>query len=106
MSKKQIEKEIKSITRQLIGKYKPEKIILFGSAVRGKFGPDSDLDFLIVKKNVPEYGHQRMYQVRKLIKKNLPADFLIYRPEELEELINYGEPFTKLILEEGRILYG
>jgi len=32
------EKEIESITSQIIEKYKPEKIILFGSAGRGKFG--------------------------------------------------------------------
>ena len=39
--------EIVSITAQLIEKYKPEKIILFGSAARGDSNPDSDADFLI-----------------------------------------------------------
>ncbi len=38
-----MEKEIRNITRQIIDKYKPDKIILFGSIVQGKFTPDSDL---------------------------------------------------------------
>jgi predicted nucleotidyltransferase len=41
------EKEIKSITAQIIEKYEPLKIILFGSAARGDYGKAKDLDFLI-----------------------------------------------------------
>lgn len=106
MDKKKIEEEVQNITHQLIKKYKPQKIILFGSVAKGKFREDSDLDFLIVKKDVPKYGYQRMYQVRKLIKKELPADFLVYKPAEFEKLIDLGEPFAKLVLEEGKVLYG
>jgi len=47
------EKQIESITAQIIKKYKPEKIILFGSAARGEISADSDADFLIVKKHTP-----------------------------------------------------
>ena len=38
------DKEIQSITKQLIEKYGPEKIILFGSAARSDTGPDRDAD--------------------------------------------------------------
>jgi len=44
------EREIEGITAQIIDKYKPEKIILFGSAARGEWDSDSDADFLIIKK--------------------------------------------------------
>jgi len=47
------EKEINYITRQIIEKYKPEKIILFGSAARGELNLNSDADFLIIKKETP-----------------------------------------------------
>ena len=47
------EKEIHRITQQIIEKYNPEKIILFGSAARGEGDPDSDADFLIIKKDTP-----------------------------------------------------
>lgn len=106
MDKKQIEGEIENIVRQLIKKYKPQKIILFGSAARGEFGPNSDLDFAILKKDVPLNGIERRWQVRRLIRKSLPADFLVYRPEEFEIRLKMGDPFIKTISEEGLILHG
>ena len=39
-----VEKEIDSITRQIIEKYKPKKIILFGSMAQGYVTLDSDID--------------------------------------------------------------
>lgn len=47
------EKEIEHITTQIVEKYKPEKVILFGSAARGEAGYDSDADFLVIKKIHP-----------------------------------------------------
>ena len=55
-----ITKEIQRITEQIIEKYKPDKIILFGSAVRNDMKPDSDVDFLVIKKDSPLYGADRI----------------------------------------------
>ncbi len=101
-----VENEIKDITDQIVAKYNPEKIILFGSAARGNFTPDSDLDLLIIKKNTPLYGIDRMRELRRMIKKKIAADFLIYRPEEIASRLKLGDPFIKAILAEGRVLYG
>ena len=78
------DKEVERITAQIIEKYNPEKIILFGSAVRGEFSLDSDVDFLIIKKDTPLYGADRIRELSRLIERNVPVDFLIYRPEELD----------------------
>lgn len=100
------QKEIENISQQIINKYKPQKIILFGSAVEGKMTPDSDLDFLIIKEDVPYRGIDRARELRKLIEKHCAADFLIYRPQEVEELLSMGEPFLKTIFKNGKVLYG
>jgi predicted nucleotidyltransferase len=100
------DKEIRNITKQLIEKYAPEKIILFGSAARGDRGPDSDADFLIIKKKTPYYGSDRIRELSPIIERNIPVDFLVYRPEEFEERLEMGDPFLKAILKEGRVLYG
>ncbi|MFA4966943.1 MAG: nucleotidyltransferase domain-containing protein [Candidatus Margulisiibacteriota bacterium] len=100
-----IQKEIDSISRQIVEKYKPQKIILFGSAASGKFKPDSDLDFLIVKDNVPYLGRDRNRELNKLIERNTPADFLIYKSSEFEKYFNLGDPFLKAIVRDGRIIY-
>jgi predicted nucleotidyltransferase len=97
---------IESITAQLIEKYKPEKIILFGSAARGEVVADSDIDLLIIKRNTPLYGADRIMEVSSLIERDVPVDFLVYRPDEFERRLNLGDPFIELIVKEGKVLYG
>ena len=106
MKKKEILSEIQSIIEQIIQKYHPQKIILFGSAGRGEYDKVNDLDFLIIKKDVPSYGLDRMRQLDELIDRNIAADMLVYRPDEFEGRIKLGDPFIKTILSEGRVLYG
>jgi len=100
------EKEINYITRQIIEKYKPEKIILFGSAARGELNLNSDADFLIIKKETPLYGANRIRELSHMIDRNIPIDLFIYRPEEFEQRLKMGDPFLKSILKEGKTLYG
>jgi len=100
------EKEIQNITQQIIEKYKPEKIVLFGSAARGKPDLDSDVDLLIIKKETPLYGADRIRELSRIIERNIPLDLLIYRPEEFEKRVQMGDPFLKSVLKEGKVLYG
>ncbi len=106
MKPNEITAEIKSIADQIIRKYDPLKIILFGSAARGEYDRVSDLDFLIIKEDVPVLGLARMRQLDDLIDRNIASDMLVYRPDEFEERIKLGDPFIKTILREGRVLYG
>jgi predicted nucleotidyltransferase len=101
-----IEKEIENITTQIIQKYHPEKIILFGSAASGNPHADSDADFLIIKRDTPHYGSERIRELSRLIERDIAVDFLIYRPDEFEKRIEMGDPFVEEILKEGKILYG
>ena len=101
-----VSKEIRNITTQIIEKYKPDKIILFGSAARGETTPDSDVDFLIIKKETPLYGADRIRELSRVIDRNIPVDFLIYRPEEFNKRLKMGDPFLKTIVKEGKVLYG
>lgn len=102
----ELQNEIEYITNQIVEKYKPERIILFGSAAWGKFTPDSDVDFLIIKKDTPYYGIDRMRELDRIIDRNIAVDMLVYRPEEFDERLRLGDPFIKLILKEGKVLYG
>ena len=100
------QKEIENIASQIIDKYKPEKIILFGSSARGDANADSDADFLIVKKDTPRFGADRIRELSKLIDRNIAVDFLVYRPDEFEKRLKMGDPFIEAIVNEGRVLYG
>lgn len=106
MEPNEITSEVKNIVEQIIQKYHPLKIILFGSAGRGEYDKVNDLDFLIVKNDVPTYGLARMRELDELIDRNIAVDMLVYRPDEFEERIKLGDPFIKTILKEGKVLYG
>jgi predicted nucleotidyltransferase len=106
MEEKRITLEIEHILRQIIEKYKPLKVILFGSAAHGRYEECNDLDFLIIKDDVPLYGLQRMRELDDLIDRTMAADMIVYRSDELEDRLELGDPFVKAILKEGRILYG
>jgi predicted nucleotidyltransferase len=103
---KKITQEIDSIVRQIISKYHPIKIILFGSAAKSDLRKANDLDFLIIKDDVPQFGIDRMRELDEIIERDMAADMLVYRPVEFDERVALGDPFIKSILKEGRVLYG
>ncbi len=106
MNRKEIENEIKYIVDQIVNKYTPIKIILFGSAARGEYDRLNDLDFMVVKQDIPSIGINRLRELDSLIDRNMAVDLLAYRPDEIEERARLGDPFILGILKEGRVLYG
>lgn len=50
VDKQRLELEFKNILEQLKEKYKPQKIILFGSLAAGSITDSSDMDLFIIKK--------------------------------------------------------
>lgn len=106
MKHEEIKNEIERILSQLVAKYRPLKVILFGSAAKGDCQEVNDLDFLIVKEDVPETGLARMRELDELIERDMAADMLVYRPDEFDDRVRLGDPFIKAILKEGRVLYG
>lgn len=106
MRSERVKKEIDNITRQIIQKYKPARIILFGSAARGEYDKINDLDFLIIKEKIPLNGLDRLRELEEMIERDVAADMLVYRPDELDERIRLGDPFITNILKEGLVLYG
>ena len=105
ISKSQFDQEIHNIVDQLIRLYKPDRIILFGSLADGQIHEGTDIDLFIIKRDVPEYGVDRIRQLDSLIKYKPATDFIVYRPEEFEQRLKLGDPFIKNILDKGKVLY-
>ncbi len=99
-------KSLKKITERIVEKYKPEKIILFGSYAWGKPHEDSDIDLFIVKESKKK-RHEREYELRmKLIgNKFPPMDLLIYTPAELKRRFQIEDFFIEDIFKKGKVLY-
>ncbi|MBU2579111.1 nucleotidyltransferase domain-containing protein [Patescibacteria group bacterium] len=101
------QKEISRIKKALVENYKPEKIILFGSCVKGEMTEDSDLDFVIIKKSKDPKTERtkNIYNILNKLENRLPCDVLTYTPKEFENRLNLGDFFVKDIVKEGKILY-
>ena len=105
MNKIELEKEIDYISRQIIKRYNPHKIILFGSVVKDTFTADSDLDLFIIKDD-PRPGGERICDVSSMFEHNVAIDVLVYTPAEVEQCLKWGDPFVKEILSNGKVIYG
>ena len=105
MTRQEIAPHLESLTQQLVAKYAPEKIVLFGSAARDD-AEVHDVDLFIVKDDVPHLGAERIRQLYRLMDTDLPVDYVVYRPEEVAKRLSLGDPFIVGIFKEGKVLYG
>jgi len=83
MTKATLDKEIQSITNQIVNQikpYKPQKVILFGSYAKGNAKTDSDIDLVLIK-NTNEKFQTRLKKVRLLIATTTPVDVFVFTPK-------------------------
>lgn len=93
------------VIRRVVEAAEPERIVLFGSRVRGDFREASDFDLLIVKSG--EFDKSETYKklFRKLYGVAAAVDLVIVTPEEARQ---YGDSAFAVIgsaLREGRTIY-
>ena len=106
MDKKVVERKLREVTEKIVKEFQPEKIILFGSWAWGKPGPDSDADLLIVKRSSDPRPQRELELNALLSHREIPLDFMVYTPEELDQSINKNRNlFIEDILRNGKTLY-
>lgn len=100
--------EANLLAQEIVKNYKPEKIILFGSAARGDYHPNSDIDLLVIKKSDKKkaYRIKEVFESLREIKRTYPLDPIVYTPDEVKERLSLGDYFVKRIMTEGKVLYG
>ena len=104
MTDTQFTHAIARMTDQIIKHYQPEKIILFGSAARGKTRQWSDLDIVVIK-DTPKRFYDRIGDVSRLVKHTVPMDFIVYTPEEFNRMAKSSYFVRDEIITKGKILY-
>jgi len=105
MTKIDFDAEVKNITDQIVKKYKPEKIILFGSGSSGRYRRESDIDLLIIKDTKKKYL-DRLQEVAKIANSKFPTDIFVLTPEELTRAIAQNRfMIIDEILPKGKVLY-
>jgi len=97
-------KEINTIKEQIINKYSPRKIILFGSQAKGTAGNKSDIDLCIIKDT--ENKRDLTTDIYLNVESTKPFDLIIYTESEWNECIEDRTSFAHLIHNKGVEIYG
>jgi len=99
-----IEDSIKDFVNDVINRFNPERVILFGSHASGNATLDSDVDILVVM-DFKSRPHQQAFEIRKTIKRSFPLDLLVRRPADIDRRLKLGDFFIKEIMQEGKVMY-
>jgi predicted nucleotidyltransferase len=105
--KRRLNKIIFCLAEKIQRKYKPEKIILFGSLAWGRADKDSDIDLFIIKKTNQRHIDRAVEVAKILDEENemFAIEPMVYTPQEVRDRLKMGDPFIKKILEKGQVLY-
>ena len=97
-------KEVDYISRQIIKKYAPEVIILFGSVAKGIFKANSDIDLCIIKNTNDK--RKLLADMYVCIDCRIPFDLVLYTTDEWNKFVNDKNSFAYTINNTGVKIYG
>jgi predicted nucleotidyltransferase len=98
-----------TIVQKAVGRLKkaanPVKIILFGSYARGEVTEESDLDFLVVEKEL-KARRMEMVRLRDILSPlRIPVDVLVISERTYEEWKDIPGTVIYEAASEGRVMY-
>lgn len=99
----ELTRELNRMVQSIVQKYKPLRIIVFGSVASGTVDEWSDIDLVVVKETDKPF-YERLEEVAQIAQPNIAADILVYTPEE-EEAMKDNLFFREEVLKKGRVVY-
>ena len=96
---------LQEIVRRIVEIAQPEKIILFGSAVRGEMGRNSDVDLLVIKRGKFHQGHLTGEIYMNLHGVGQAVDVILVTPEQVARYRNAHFLVIAPALREGKEVY-
>ena len=97
-------KAINQVVKQIVEKFKPQKIILFGSYAKGNPHPESDVDMLVVM-DTQLREVQQAIQICQQIEYRFGLDLIVHTPKYLAERMKMGDWFLRDVIKEGKVIY-
>ena len=105
MTRENLQRGVRQVATQVVSLVRPQRVILFGSAAKGRVGPDSDLDFLVV---VPDGQNIRQVTDRLNVGvrgRPMPCDFMVVTPSILQKHRTKTGLIYAAILAQGQVVY-
>ncbi len=96
--------EVDEKVQTIVRKYRPDKIVLFGSYAKGNPSPDSDVDLLVIIATERSTWDLAV-EISLALKHTIPMDIIVRTPQEIAKRLKHGDFFIKNIIENGKVLY-
>jgi predicted nucleotidyltransferase len=95
---------IERYARQIVKRFHPDKIILFGSYAYGTPTGDSDVDLLVVM--LTRNQVEQAVRIDEAIEdRGFPLDLLVRTPKILANQLRWGDSLMREIVARGAVLY-
>ena len=97
-------KDIRDYARAVGRKFRPERVVLFGSYAEGRATEDSDVDLLVV---MPHRGRdvEQAFEIRRSIARSFPLDLVVRTPAAVRRRLRQNDTFLTSIWRTGKTLY-
>lgn len=96
---------LEAALERIVAVAKPDRVILFGSAARATPGPHSDLDFLVIKRDITSRRRLAQTIYRALVGIPASIDIVVVTPEDVEALKDGVATIVGPSMREGREVY-
>jgi predicted nucleotidyltransferase len=96
--------DIQQVARQIVERFRPQKVILFGSYAGGKATGHSDVDLLVVMET-DELPLHTAARISASVDHPFPLDILVRKPAELDAYLAEKSIFETEIVTRGMTLY-
>jgi predicted nucleotidyltransferase len=94
---------IRDLARQIVSRFQPDKIILFGSYARGQAEPESDVDILVVMPARNEIDQS--VRIEEYLDSPFNLDIIVRTPRNMHWRLEEGDWFLREAVGQGKILY-
>ena len=96
---------VEAVTRRLVERFDPDKVVLFGSRARGDAREDSDYDFLIVAPSDKPRWERTGPVYQALAGFTVETEVAWWTEAEIDEWSEVRSHFVTRAMEEGRVVY-
>jgi len=96
--------DIRQAVQQIVERFKPLKVILFGSYAGGEPTADSDVDLLVIMET-PLQNVEQAVAIRRAVGFPFATDLLVRTPRQIAERLALGDVFLREVVTKGIVLY-
>ena len=96
--------EIQRFVDQVVRRFSPRAVILFGSHAYGRPTADSDVDLMVIMPHQGS-GAKAATQIRLSCPRSFPMDLIVRTPAEVRRRLRMGDQFLREVTSNGIILH-